>query len=81
MDIRDAITGGPGTLTARRPTGLGRAKLVPQTEAFLGLAVLAACTSAQSLMETGAAMLPRPQVIVDTLATSRTWARSASPPW
>jgi hypothetical protein len=70
MDIRDAITGSPGTLTARRPTA-GRTKLLPKTVALVGLAVLAACTSTESQMETGAATLPRPQVvIVDTFATS-----------
>jgi hypothetical protein len=70
MDIRDAITGSPGTLTARRPTA-GRAKVLPKTVALVGLAVLAACTSTESQMETGAATLPRPQVvIVDTFATS-----------
>jgi hypothetical protein len=70
MDIRDARTGGPGTLTARRPTA-GRTKLLPQKVAILGLAALAACTSAESQMETGAATLPRPQVvIVDTFAAS-----------
>jgi hypothetical protein len=70
MDIRDAITGGPGTSTARRPTA-GRAKLLPKTAAFMVLAVLAACTSTESQMETGAATLPRPQVvIVDTFAAS-----------
>ena len=70
MDIRDAITDRPGTLTARRPTA-GRAKVLPKTAAIVGLAVLAACTSTQSQVETGAAMLPPPQVvIVDTFATS-----------
>jgi Domain of unknown function (DUF4410) len=70
MEIRDAITGGPGTLTARRPTA-GRAKVLPKMAAVLGLVVLAACTSTQSQMETGSATLPRPQVvIVDTFATS-----------
>ena len=70
MDIRDAITGGPGTLTARRPTA-GRAKVLPKTAALVGLAVLAACTSTQSQVEPDAAMLPRPQiVVVDTFAAS-----------
>ena len=70
MDIRDAITDSPCTLTMRRPTA-GRAKVLPKTVALVGLAVLGACTSAESQMETGAAMLPRPQVvIVDTFAAS-----------
>jgi hypothetical protein len=46
----------------------------------VGLAVLAACTSAESQMETGAAMLPPPQVvIVDTFAASANevrWTRA-----
>jgi hypothetical protein len=70
MDIRDAITGGPGTLTARRPTA-GRAKVLPKMAALMGLVALAACTSTQSQMETADQMLPRPQVvIVDSFAAS-----------
>ena len=70
MDIRNAIAGGPGTLTVRRATA-GRTKALPKTAALVGLAVLAACTSTESQMETGAATLPRPQVvIVDTFAAS-----------
>jgi hypothetical protein len=54
----------------------GRGPLVvrgflPKAVAGMGLVVLAACTSAQSQMETGSATLARPQVvIVDTFATS-----------
>ena len=45
--------------------------MLPKTAAILGLAVLAACTSTQSQVETGSATLPRPQVvIVDTFAAS-----------
>ena len=70
MEICDARTGGPGTLTARRPTA-GHAKVLPKTAALVGLAVLAACTSTESQMEPDAAMLPRPQiVVVDTFAAS-----------
>ena len=42
---------------------------LPKAAALLGLAMLAACTSAQSQMETADEMLPRPQVVVvDTFA-------------
>jgi hypothetical protein len=44
---------------------------MPKAAALAGLALLAACTSTQSQVETGSAMLPRPQVvIVDTFAAS-----------
>ena len=63
MDIRDVTPGGRRRLNLRR--------LLQRTAAFVGLAVLAACTSTESQMETGAATLPHPQVvIVDTFATS-----------
>ena len=68
MDTIPAATGAP-----RRTTGaLARAgKLMPQAIALAGLAVLAACTAAQSQIETGGQMLPRPQVVVvDTFAVS-----------
>jgi hypothetical protein len=72
MDIRDATTGGPCTLTAMRPTA-GCAKVLPKTAALVGLVVLAACTSTQSEVETGGQMLPRPAVVVvDTFAISPT---------
>ena len=44
-----------------RPPAAG---FVPKAALFAGLALLAACTSAQSEMETGGAMLPRPQVVI-----------------
>jgi len=61
------------------PTAVGRCVLserplgrfMRKAAAFAGLALLAACTSAQSQMETAGEMLPRPQVvIVDTFAAS-----------
>jgi len=46
-------------------------RLMPRFAALAGLAVLAACTSAQSQIETGGEKLPRPQVvIVETFAAS-----------
>jgi Domain of unknown function (DUF4410) len=49
----------------------GRRRFVWTMSVFAGLALLAACTSSQSQMETGGEMLPRPQVvIVDTFAAS-----------
>ena len=46
-------------------------RLISTTTALAGLALLAACTSTQSQMETAGEMLPAPQVvIVDTFATS-----------
>jgi hypothetical protein len=63
MDIRDVTRGGRRRLNLRRQ--------LPKTAAFMGLAILAACTSAESQMETASRTLPRPQVvIVDTFATS-----------
>jgi hypothetical protein len=38
--------------------------------ALTGLALLTACTSVQSQMETGGQMLPRPQVVVESFAVS-----------
>jgi hypothetical protein len=70
MSIRDAIPGDTRASTVMWARA-GRAKVLPQSAAILGLAVLAACTSAQSQVESGSATLPRPQVvIVDTFATS-----------
>jgi len=44
---------------------------IKRATAVAGLAMLAACTSAQSEIETGAAMLPRPSlVVVETFAVS-----------
>ena len=57
MDTTHAETGNP-----RRLAGQGErlpSDSAPNVVACVGLAVLAACTSAQSQMETGAAMLPR----------------------
>ena len=46
-------------------------RFMPTVAAIAGLALLAACTSTQSQVETGGAMLPKPQVvIVDTFAAS-----------
>jgi len=49
--------------TGERPLS-GTVKLLPRVVAFAGLAALAACTSTQSEVETGGAMLPRPQVVI-----------------
>ena len=70
MDTNHAAVGGRRRLAARYllPDAL---RLVPKAAALMGMAILAACTSAESQMETGTAMLPRPQVvIVDTFAAS-----------
>ena len=68
MDTSHAETGNPRRLAGR---GALAVRFLPNVVACVGLAVLAACTSAQSQMETDAAMLPRPQVvIVDTFAAS-----------
>jgi hypothetical protein len=49
----------------------GRSRLARAAAAIAGMALLAACTSAQSQIETTAQMLPQPQlVVVDTFATS-----------
>ena len=69
MDIRDASTGDPG-LDGKATDGWPH-QGAAENGGTRGLAVLAACTSTESQMETGAATLPRPQVvIVDTFATS-----------
>lgn len=49
----------------------GVTSLLPGAAALVGLALLAACTSAQSEIETGSAMLPRPTlVVVETFAVA-----------
>jgi hypothetical protein len=49
----------------------GGSGFIPKAAAIAGLALLAACTSTQSQVETGGAMLPKPQiVIVDRFAAS-----------
>ena len=70
MDTSNAATGKPRSLAATRPLS-GAARFMPTAVALAGLALLAACTSTQSEVETGGAMLPRPQVvIVERFATS-----------
>jgi hypothetical protein len=70
MDTSTAATGEPRSWGGRRPLS-GGARFMPKAVAFAGLALLAACTSTQSEVETGDAMLPRPEVvIVDRFATS-----------
>jgi hypothetical protein len=70
MDTSNAATGEPRSLAATRPLS-GAARFMPKAVALAGLAVLAACTSTQGEVETGGAMLPRPQVvIVERFATS-----------
>jgi Domain of unknown function (DUF4410) len=70
MDTNHAAGGGPRRLAARYLLS-DALRFVPQAIALAGLAVLAACTSAQSTMETTDAMLPQPQVvIVDTFAVA-----------
>jgi hypothetical protein len=55
----------------RRAARGGVTRLVPGAAALGGLALLAACTSAQSEIETGSAMLPRPTlVVVETFAVA-----------
>jgi Domain of unknown function (DUF4410) len=70
MDKSHTVAGKARVLAGRRlPYGVAR--FTPKAAALAGLALLAACTSAQSTMETGGEMMPRPQVvIVDTFATS-----------
>jgi Domain of unknown function (DUF4410) len=54
----------------RRPLS-GAGNPLPRAVAFAGLALLAACTSAQNTMETTEAALPQPQVvIVETFAVA-----------
>jgi hypothetical protein len=70
MDTSNAATGKPRSLAGRRPLS-GAARFMPKAVALAGLALLAACTSTQGEVETGDAMLPRPQVvIVERFATS-----------
>jgi Domain of unknown function (DUF4410) len=70
MAIRYAVTGDPSQLEGEALT-FGRARFMPKAAAVAGLALLAACTSAQSTMETAGETMPRPDVvIVDTLAES-----------
>ena len=63
MATSNAATGEPRSLAATRPLS-GAVKFMPKAVAFAGLAVLAACTSTQGEVETGDAMLPRPQVVI-----------------
>ena len=68
MDTSHAETGNPRRLAGR---GALAVRFLPNVVACVGLAVLAACTSAQSQMETADQMLPPPQVvIVETFAAS-----------
>jgi Domain of unknown function (DUF4410) len=70
MDTSNTATGEPRSLAGRRPHS-GTIWFMPKAVAIAGLGVLAACTSTESEVETGGAMLPRPQVvIVDTFAAS-----------
>ena len=70
MNTNHAATGEPQGLAGRRLLS-GAVRFMPQAIAVAGLTVLAACTSAQSTMETTDAMLPEPQVvIVETFAAS-----------
>jgi hypothetical protein len=62
MDVPYTTTGGATSPRRRPPARL--AGSMPRVIACLGLAALAACTSAQSQMETGAQTLPRPQVVI-----------------
>jgi hypothetical protein len=68
MDTTHAETGNPRRFAGR---GALAVRFLPNVVACVGLAVLAACTSAQSQMETADQMLPRPQVvIVDSFAAA-----------
>jgi hypothetical protein len=70
MDIRGAVTGNPGRLEGGASM-FDTARFMSKAAALAGLAILAACTSTESEVETGGAMLPRPQVvIVERFATS-----------
>jgi hypothetical protein len=67
MDINHPVAAGR-CVFGQRPLVGG---LMRKAAAFAGLALLAACTSAQSQMETAGETLPRPQVvIVDSFAAS-----------
>jgi hypothetical protein len=63
MDKSHAATGEPWCSAGGRVFA-GVAGFLPKGVALAGLAVLAACTSAQSQMETAGQMLPRPQVVI-----------------
>ena len=68
MPTTDAANGDAHD-AARRRTLPRAVSLVSRAVALVGLAALAACTSAQGQMETADRMLPRPQVVVvDTFA-------------
>jgi hypothetical protein len=70
MNIFRTVTG-DFCQRAERTSVFGIARFMPKAAAVAGLALLAACTSAQSTMETAGEMLPRPLVvIVDTFAAS-----------
>ena len=70
MDTNHAAAGEPRRLAGRSRHSVA-AKLMAKAVALAGLAVLAACTSTQSTMETSDATLPQPQVvIVETFAVS-----------
>jgi Domain of unknown function (DUF4410) len=70
MDTNHAAVGQLRRLAAEHRLSAAL-RFVPQAVALAGLAALAACTSAQSQMETAGQMLPRPQVVVvDTFAVS-----------
>jgi hypothetical protein len=70
MNTRDAVAGYPYAIAGRLSTA-GAARAVLGATALLGLMLVSACTSMQNQAEPGAAMLPRPQVvIVDTFAAS-----------
>jgi len=69
MDMTHTTGADRCALRERPLSGAGR--LLPKGMAFAGLAILAACTSAQSTMDTAGATMPRPQVvIVERLAAS-----------
>jgi Domain of unknown function (DUF4410) len=67
----DHATAGDPVPTQGRPPMLPVMRLMPRAAAPAALALLAACTSAQSTMETSDAMLPQPAVvIVESFAVS-----------
>lgn len=69
MSISRSVRCDSHTFWGRPP--FGAARFMARTGAAVGLAVLAACTSAQSTMETTDAALPQPSVvIVETFAAS-----------
>jgi Domain of unknown function (DUF4410) len=70
MDTDHAAAGEPSRSAGGRPLS-GGARRMPKAVAVAGLALLAACTSTRSEVETGDARLPRPEVvIVERFATS-----------